>query len=257
MSFVSPQITSLSDSRNNWRWRRNNLLIIQHSKFWNICLVLLISEESILKALQQWQQLDTGKEIGRLRSSQGLDKRILMMKRQQWGQVELKDLSHQFLEMKEVQEVTGMEEIIRSMKEKRSVAAGITAEVVEVALGDGIWSQKGGQKGSTGNTLEDGGNCRRISWQECHPSTSHSAAEVQQMSQAIFSLKVKVIQLLLSKFQLQQRGWCLRSSSSRYGTLGGSSWNRTLEVWSRKCKDLERFTAELDIDSSTCITGPS
>ena len=61
-----------------------------------------------------------------------------MMKRQQWGQVELKDLSHQFLEMKEVQEVTGMEEIIRSMKEKRSAAAGITAEVVEVALGDGI-----------------------------------------------------------------------------------------------------------------------
>ena len=54
------------------------------------------------------------------------------------GTSELKDLSHQFLEMKEVQEVTGMEEIIRSMKEKRSVAAGITAEVVEVALGDGI-----------------------------------------------------------------------------------------------------------------------
>ena len=43
-----------------------------------------------------------------------------------------------FLELEEVQDMTGMEEIIRSMKEKRSVAAGITAEVVEVALGDGI-----------------------------------------------------------------------------------------------------------------------
>ena len=36
-----------------------------------------------------------------------------------------------FLELEEVQDVTGMEEIIRSMKESRG-------GVVEVALGDGI-----------------------------------------------------------------------------------------------------------------------
>ena len=32
-----------------------------------------------------------------------------------------------FLELEEVQDMTGMEEIFRSMKERRSVAAGITA----------------------------------------------------------------------------------------------------------------------------------
>ena len=36
-----------------------------------------------------------------------------------------------FLELEEVQDMTGMEEIIRSMKERRSVAAGITAGEVK------------------------------------------------------------------------------------------------------------------------------
>ena len=53
-----------------------------------------------------------------------------------------------FLELEEVQDVTGMEEIITSMKE-------IRGGVVEVALGDEV--RKGGRR-----VLEDGGNCRRI-----------------------------------------------------------------------------------------------
>ena len=55
-----------------------------------------------------------------------------------------------FLELEEVQDVTGMEEIIRSMKESRG-------GVVEVVWEIEYEVRKGGRR-----VLEDGGNCRRI-----------------------------------------------------------------------------------------------
>ena len=78
------------------------LVKLSHSKFWNLFLVFLISEDLFYRLSSSGSSLTLAKRVK--------------------GPIPLK-----FLELEEVQDMTGMEEIIRSMKERRSVAAGITA----------------------------------------------------------------------------------------------------------------------------------